>query len=276
MCYLPAQIQLIKTYSQHAMELTIIRVVLLTGLNHSIYQVCNMKLFPLFLLTISLLTSFGVRADAAGAEKLKQALAKTMPNVQTSKISATPIEGLYEVIVGSQVVYMSDDARYMIEGDLFDLKTKKNVSEDAKSAIRLAAINALGEENMLIYRPEKVKNVITVVTDIDCPYCRRLHSEIPDYLKNDVEVRYVFMPLKGSSDMKKTISVWCSDDKQTALDIAKSGGDVEEKTCDNPIKEHLKLARELGVRGTPAIVLEDGQLLPGYVPVDKLIAEIRK
>jgi len=166
-----------------------------------------MKLFPLFLLTISLLTSFAVRADATGAEKLKQALAKTMPNVETSKISSTPIEGLYEVIVGSQVVYMSVDARYMIEGDLFDLKTKKNVSEDAKSAIRLAAINALGEENMLVYRPENVKNVITVVTDIDCPYSRRLHSEIPDYLKNDVEVRYVFMPLKGSSDMKKLLHI---------------------------------------------------------------------
>jgi len=235
-----------------------------------------MKFTSLFLLTLSLLTSFLAHAETSGAEKLKQALAKSMPNVQTTKISATPIEGLYEVIVGSQVVYMSDDARYMIEGDLFDLKTKKNVSENAKSAIRLAAINKLGEDNMLVYRPENVKNVITVITDIDCPYCRRLHSEIPDYLKNDVEVRYIFMPLKGMSDMKKTVSVWCSDDQQSALDIAKAGGEIEDKTCDNPIKKHLQLARELGVRGTPAIVLEDGQLLPGYVPVDKLIAEIRK
>jgi len=235
-----------------------------------------MKLTPLFLLTISLLTSFIAHAETAGTEKLKQALAKSMPNVQTTKISATPIEGLYEVVVGSQVVYMSDDARYMIEGDLFDLKTKKNISEDAKSSIRLAVLNKLGEDNMLIYRPEKVKDVITVITDIDCPYCRRLHSEVPDYLKNDIEVRYIFMPLKGISDMRKTISVWCSDDKQLALDIAKAGGEVEDKTCDNPISEHMQLARELGIRGTPAIVLEDGQLLPGYVPVDKLIAEIRK
>ena len=235
-----------------------------------------MKLTSLFLVTISLLTSFIVHAETADTEKLKQALAKSMPNVQTTKISATPIEGLYEVIVGSQVVYMSVDARYMIEGDLFDLKTKKNISENAKSSIRLAAINKLGEDNMLIYRPEKVENVITVITDIDCPYCRRLHSEVPDYLKNNVEVRYIFMPLKGMSDMRKTISVWCSEDKQLALDIAKAGGEIEDKICDNPIKEHLQLARTLGVRGTPAIVLEDGQLLPGYVPVDKLIAEIRQ
>ncbi|MCK4833678.1 MAG: DsbC family protein [Gammaproteobacteria bacterium] len=221
--------------------------------------------------------SFTVHAGkATDVEKLKQALAISMPAVKPTKISVTPIEGLYEVIVGSQVVYMSVDARYMIEGDLFDLKTKQNVSEDAKSGIRRAVVGKLGVDNMLVYRPEKVKDIITVVTDIDCPYCRRLHSEVPDYLKNDIEVRYIFMPLKGASDMKKTVSVWCADDKLLALDMAKSGEEIEEKSCDNPIKEHLKLARELGVRGTPAILLEDGRLLPGYVPVDKMIAELRK
>jgi len=235
-----------------------------------------MKFLSLVLLVSSLFSSIAVSASPEDVEKLQQALAISMPSVKPTKISESPVAGLFEVIVGSQVVYMSVDARYMIEGDLFDLKTKKNVSEEAKSAIRLAAINQLGADNMLVYKPEKVKNTITVVTDIDCPYCRRLHSEIPDYLKNDVEVRYVFMPLKGAADMKKTVSVWCAKDQQQALNIAKAGGDIEEKTCKNPIKEHLQLARELGVRGTPAIILEDGELLPGYVPVDKLIAQMRK
>jgi len=235
-----------------------------------------MKFFSIFVFVLSLSASLSVSAEVSGVDQVRQALAKSMPAVQPTKISATAIDGLYEVIVGSQVVYMSVDARYMIEGDLIDLDTKENVTENAKSVIRLAAINDLGAGKMLVYRPEKVKNVITVVTDIDCPYCRRLHSEIPDYLKNDVEVRYIFMPLKGSSDMKKTISVWCSDDQQMALDIAKSGGEVDDKSCDNPIRDHLKLARELGVRGTPAIILEDGQMLPGYVPFDKLVAELRK
>jgi thiol:disulfide interchange protein DsbC len=172
---------------------------------------------------------------------------------------------------------MSIDARFMIEGDLIDLKTKTNVTEDAKSSIRLTAIDQLGADNMLVYKPKQIKDTITVITDINCTYCRRLHSEIPVYLKNDVAVRYVFMSERGSgSGMKKTISVWCSDDQQLALDKAKAGGEIEEKTCKNPIMKHLVLARELGVRGTPAIILEDGQLLPGYVPADKLIAEIRK
>jgi thiol:disulfide interchange protein DsbC len=235
-----------------------------------------MKLLSLILLITPLLTSYGVMAETDSVNTLKQALARSMPNVKPTKITKSPVDGLYEVIVGSQVVYMSVDARYMIEGDLIDIKTKKNISEDAKSAIRLAAISKFNADQMVVYRPKNVKDIITVVTDIDCPYCRRLHNEIPAYLEKDVEVRYIFMPLKGAADMKKTISVWCSDDQQLALDIAKSGGDVEEKTCDNPIKEHLALARELGVRGTPAIILEDGQMLPGYVPVDKLVAELRK
>ena len=235
-----------------------------------------MKFFSLLLFVSSLLMTFTVSAEVDNAEKLKQALAISMPNVKANKITETPIEGLYEVIVGSQVVYMSVDARYMIEGDLFDLKTKVNVSEEAKSVIRLAAIEKLGADNMLVYKPDEVKNTITVVTDIDCPYCRRLHSEIPDYMKNDIQVRYIFMPLKGAADMKKTVSVWCADDQQVALDVAKAGGKVEEKTCDNPIKDHMVLARELGVRGTPAILLEDGRLLPGYVPVDKLVVELSK
>ncbi len=239
-----------------------------------------MKLFPIALLLISFITPFSANAVSAdgddAVEQLREALAKTMPQVKPTKISTTPVVGLYEVIVGSQVVYMDINARYMIEGDLFDLKTKINVTEDAKSVIRLAAVDKLGPDSMIVYTPEKIKNTITVVTDIDCPYCRRLHNEIPDYLENDVQVRYIFMPLKGAADMKKTISVWCSDDQQLALDIAKAGGEVEEKTCKNPIKQHLKIARELGVRGTPAILLEDGTLLPGYVPVDKLVAELRK
>ena len=239
-----------------------------------------MKLFPIALLLISFITPFSVNAvptdgDDAVAQ-LRESLAKSMPKVKPTKISTTPVTGLYEVIVGSQVVYMDINGRYMIEGDLFDLKTKVNVTENAKSVIRLAAVDKLGSDSMIVYTPEKIKHTITVVTDIDCPYCRRLHNEIPDYLENEVQVRYIFMPLKGSADMKKTVSVWCSDDQQLALDIAKAGGEVEDKTCKNPIKKHLKVARELGVRGTPAILLEDGTLLPGYVPFDKLVAELRK
>lgn len=235
-----------------------------------------MKLFSIALLLTSLFSGYVV-AETDDVEKLRQALAKIMPQVAPSKISPSPVAGMYEVIVGAQVVYMSVDAKFMIEGDLINLATNENVSEGAKSAIRLAGMNKIGEENMIVYAPEKIKETITVITDIDCGYCRLLHSEIPNYLENNIAVRYIFKPvLGGEKGMEKTISVWCSDDQRSALDIAKAGGDIKRKTCKNPIGEHLKFAYESGARGTPAIILEDGQLLAGYVRYDKLIAELRK
>jgi thiol:disulfide interchange protein DsbC len=171
---------------------------------------------------------------------------------------------------------MTRDARYMIDGNLVDLATKKNYSEDAMSVIRLSEIEKLGEDDMVVYAPETIRHTITVVTDIDCPYCRRLHSEMDQYMAGGVKVRYIFMPLKGQGDYRTTVSVWCAKDKNEALDKAKAGADVEAKDCDNPIDDHLKVARNLGVRGTPAIILQDGSMLPGYVPASKLVSELDK
>lgn len=237
-----------------------------------------MKFFPFFVFFISLMSSAVVLAEEtdAGVATLEKALASRKPPIRADEISATPLPGLYQVVLGRQVVYMDANAEYMLDGDLMNLKSQINYTENAKSKIRLNAIAALGEENMLVYRPAKVEHKITVVTDIDCPYCRRLHNEVPEYLENNVEVRYIFMPLKGAKDRKKTESVWCSDDRQEALDIAKAGGEIEEKTCDNPLDKQMQTARQLGVRGTPAIILESGEMLPGYMPVKKLVAELRK
>lgn len=209
-------------------------------------------------------------------DELKKSLATRLPQYEVSQIDPTPIEGLYQVIIGGQVIYMTKDARYMLDGNLIDLSTKKNYSEDAMSEIRLTQIDQLGEDNMVIYTPETVKHTITVVTDIDCPYCRRLHSEMDQYLENGVKVRYIFMPLKGQEDYKTTVTVWCSKDQNEALDKAKGGSQLKAKDCDNPIEEHLKVARNLGIRGTPAIILQDGSMLPGYVPVKKLVTELNK
>ena len=214
-----------------------------------------------------------VAADAA-VDELKQSLAKRLPQFEVSYIDKTPIEGIYQVIISGQVLYMTKDARYMIDGNLVDLATKKNYSEDAMSVIRLSQMEELGEDKMVVYTPETIKHTITVVTDIDCPYCRRLHSEMDQYMEGGVQVRYIFMPLKGQADYRTTVSVWCSKDKNEALDMAKSGVEMEAKDCDNPIDEHLKISRSLGVRGTPAIILQNGSMLPGYIPANKLIAEL--
>ena len=233
--------------------------------------------FSHFLLPFSLLlASTSVFSANDGVEMLRKALAKNMPRTEITQITESPVPGLYEVIVGAQVVYMDQSARYMLDGDLVDLASRVNYTERSKSKIRLTAINALGEDNMLIYTPKQVDHTITVVTDIDCPYCRRLHSEMDQYMASNVKVRYIFMPLKGKSDFETTVSVWCAKDKNNALDLAKSGIKIEALNCDNPIKDHLALSRQIGIRGTPAIILETGEMLPGYVPAAKLLKEMNK
>jgi len=215
-------------------------------------------------------------AASSDADTLKKTLEKRRPGIKIDTVLATPIAGLFQVVVGTQVVYMDVDAHYMLDGDMVNLLTAKNYSEDAKSKIRLSLLDDLGDKNMLIYRPKKVEHKITVITDIDCPYCRRLHNEMDEYMASNVEVRYIFMPLKGGNDRKKTESVWCAKDRKTTLNMAKAGDDIEALTCDNPLAAQMEVARKLGVRGTPAIVLETGEMLPGYIPAKKLVAELRK
>lgn len=218
---------------------------------------------------LGMLTSYP--AISGDIENINKAMAKRFPSVTVDKIEKTVVPGLYQLVAGGQVVYVDGTGRYMIDGDLVDMDTRRNYTEDAKSDIRVSAINQLTEDEMLVYQPEKVKHTVTIVTDIDCPYCRKLHNEMDEYLDNNIKVRYLLLPLKGRKDYQNSVSVWCSDDRNLALDIAKAGGDVESKTCAHPLQKHQQIARKMGVNGTPAIILESGRLLPGYVPIAELL-----
>jgi len=229
------------------------------------------------LLAVSFTSTSTVSANEADIKQLKASLSASMPALADMSVKATPINGLYEVLSGGQVMYMTKDAQYALDGNLYDMKTRVNLTENARGAIRLKALNKLGEENMLVYMPEgDVKHTITVFTDIYCPYCVRLHSEVDEYMKNGVKVRYIFVPFKGPKSVEASISVWCAKDRNKALTMAKNGDSLEKKTCDNPVSEHQALATALGIRGTPAIMLESGELMPGYVPAAKLIEKLNR
>ena len=215
-------------------------------------------------------------ANEADVKQLKSALAKYIPQASDAVITATPVNGLYQVLVGGQVVYMTKDARYLIDGDLMDMQTKVNMTESARGSIRQKALNELGEDNMLVYKPKgEVKQTITVFTDIYCPYCRKLHNEMSQYMDKGIKVRYIFLPFNGKKSYDDSVSVWCAKDRNAALDAAKSGEELEHKTCDHPIDKHKALATTLSIRGTPAIMTEDGQLTPGYVPAGKMIEKLK-
>jgi thiol:disulfide interchange protein DsbC len=199
--------------------------------------------------------------------------ATLIPDVLPDSVTKTPVMGLYEVVFGNQVVYLFSDGKYLLSGDLIDLDAGENLSENARKTGRKAAIDALDESGMVVFSPEETKSMITVFTDTECGYCVRLHNEISQVLAGGVKVRYLGYPRAGigSSSHATLVSVWCADDPQQAMTDAKRGKAVEPRTCETDIEKHIDAARAVGVRGTPTIVLQDGKVIPGYVPAGELV-----
>ena len=194
------------------------------------------------------------------------------PDMEPDHVIETPLAGMYEVRFGSIIVYLSADGRYMLRGDLMDLDAQRNFTEEARRIARTDAIGALGEASMIVFAPDAVKHTVTVFTDVDCPYCARMHQQMADYNRLGIKVRYTAFPRAGVSSptYDKMVSVWCAADQRTAMTDAKMGTSIEMLSCDNPVREHYETGQGIGVTGTPAIVLESGEIVPGYVPPQEL------
>jgi thiol:disulfide interchange protein DsbC len=217
---------------------------------------------------------------AAPEDSIRAALTKAVPDIKIQSIEPSPVKGLYEVLVGTQLMYVTGDGRYFVDGRIVDLANHEDVTEPRLSGARKRAVDGVGDSQMVIFEPPgEAKHTVTVFTDVECGYCRKLHSQIADYGKEGIRVRYVFYPRagKGSPAYKEAVSVWCAGDaaaRRTALTAVKAGQSIEEKTCDNPIDRHMAVGEELGLRGTPAIVTETGELIPGYVEPKRLAAQL--
>jgi len=203
---------------------------------------------------------------------VKKALNDFMPGAQVDSIKPSEIKGLYEVVAGGNIFYASEDGRYLMQGQLYDALEKKNITESKLASVRKIAMDKVDQKNMIIFKAKTPKHVVSVFTDIDCGYCRKLHSEIDQYLAQGITVQYLFFPRagKGSDSYTKAISVWCAADQQKALTAAKKGENLEAKTCANPIDDHMALGAAFGMSGTPMIVTDKGAVLPGYVPAVQL------
>lgn len=222
---------------------------------------------------LALLALTAVPASAGDeAAKIRAALAKVLPDYKPTSVQPTPVEGLFQVEIGPQVMFVTGDGRYLIDGAVVDLKTREDITETARSKARLRAINSMGEEQMVVFDAPKNEHTITVFTDIDCGYCRKLHQEMPGYAEEGISVRYLFYPRTGvdSPSYEKAVAVWCSDDQQQAMTDAKNGQPVESASCNNPVQRHMELGELMGIRGTPAIILENGQMVPGFVEPKRL------
>ena len=208
---------------------------------------------------------------------LLDALTRLAPGTQPDDVVPAPLVGVYEVTYGSTVLYVSGDGKYVLQGDLIDLATRANLTDVKRRVARSKAIAALDESKMIVFSPEKVEHTVTVFTDVDCAYCAKLHSEMASYNSLGLKIRYLAFPRAGipSKSYTKTVSVWCSTDPQKAIGDAKLGRAIAQRSCTNPVEEHYTLGRSLGVNGTPSLVLENGEIVPGYVPPGRLLQLIR-
>jgi len=224
-------------------------------------------------IAVLLLASVAFSVANADENTIKQALTKAMPSIKVDSIKPSEIKGLYEVIMGTNIYYVSDDAKYLLQGRLVDLASRTDLTEAKLSGTRKLALEKLGTDKMIVFKPKIGKYKVFVFTDIDCGYCRKLHSEIDQYLAQGISIQYLFFPRagKGSDSYNKAVSVWCSDDRNAALTAAKKDQTLPAKTCVNPVDEHMQLAADFDVKGTPMIVTEKGNVFPGYLPAKQLV-----
>jgi thiol:disulfide interchange protein DsbC len=207
---------------------------------------------------------------------LLEAISKIIPGVSPDRITPSPLPGIFEVSYGPTVIYVSADGRYLIQGDVVDIGTRKNLTRARRREARREVIRGLDEDDMIIFGANDAKHTITVFTDVDCPYCARLHQQMAEYNRLGMRIRYLAFPRAGipSASYTKTVSVWCSEDPKQAIADAKFGKAVAPSKCENPVREQLSLGQSVGVRGTPSLILESGELVPGFVPPRQLLQMI--
>lgn len=235
-----------------------------------------MKNVPL-IAAILLLVSLPLSAEDDKFADIKASLAERLPDVTVTSISESPVPGVYELISDGQIYYVAEGARFIFDGDLIDMELRSNLTDARRGTVHLSLIDSLDESQMLIYEPEEQsERSITVFTDISCGYCRKLHAELGTLLESGVRVRYLLFPRAGlgSPAHQDLESVWCADNPQDAMTNAKSGGRIIKDNCENPIESHVALAEQVGLRGTPLIYLDNGQMIPGYRAADQLVEMI--
>ncbi len=248
-----------------------------------------MRIYSMLVLLATMGFSTACAAEKSSSEipsAVLKGLIGVVGDVNKVSVKRIPVAGLYEAAMGEDIFYITADGRYLVMGNIFDLKTRANLTSERRDELQQARnperkkkIDAMNEKDMVVFAPEgETKYTVNVFTDVDCGYCAKIHQEVPKLNEAGVKVRYLAFPRAGvgSPTYKKMVSVWCAEDQQKAMTDVKARRKVKEANCNNPIEDQYKLGQELGVTGTPALVLSNGELVPGYLPAKRLIARLEK
>jgi thiol:disulfide interchange protein DsbC len=225
---------------------------------------------------LALMSSLASAADTPEVV-IKRALEAARPDVKVESVAPSEVPGLYAVKFGNgPQVYATPDGKFFVLGDLFQVQPRGfvNLAEQKRDGERAKLLATLKPEDMVIFKAKgQAKSVITVFTDVDCGYCRKLHKEVPQLNAMGIEVRYLAYPRAGigSDSYQKMVTVWCAKDRQAAMTKLKNGEAMPIATCkNNPVSMEYELGDKMGVNGTPALIKPDGELIPGYMPAAEL------
>ena len=209
----------------------------------------------------------GGTAAVPDLDAVRARIEANLPGMRAASVDATPVPGLFEAVIDGQIYYVDASGDYLFDGSLVHLATRENLTEKRLGTLHMAALSDIDAADMLTYTPdEPTGRSVTIFTDISCGYCRKLHADLDVLLDAGIAVHYLLFPRAGlgSEGAAALESVWCNADPQAAMTAAKSGASVPEATCDNPIAEHVALAQQVGLRGTPLIYTDAGERIPGY------------
>lgn len=234
-----------------------------------------------FKLVAVLLLSVGFAWADSGTEFVRQKMLRLQPDLVIEQVSPAAKSGWFQVQVrGGQFLYVDEAVEYILHGQLYQVQDDAavNLTEQAQQRLQAAKLKTLAADEMVIFPAKNKRASITVFTDVDCSYCQKLHAEVEQLNALGIEVRYLAYPRQGltGNTYNTMVSIWCADDPLVAMTKAKRQQRIEKKTCKHPIDKHFALGRMFGVQGTPTIILDSGELLPGYLPAEQLAARAIK
>ena len=227
-------------------------------------------------ITLILLTNYALADVSVVVNKLKP----FFPEIKAENISTSQLDGYYEVILTDpfiDVMYISTDGKYVIQGAVTDLELMTNISTNRINSIKLNILESISDSDKIVFKAKEEKYVINVFTDVDCPYCAKLHANMRQMNDLGITVKYLASPLEqlhpnAQSAMEK---IWCAEDRELAMHNYKSKRYLPDSPdCINPVSDQLAISKQLGVNGTPSIFFENGTNLPGYLPPNDILNRI--
>lgn len=243
-------------------------------------RLATKKLTLLFSLVIGQLLAFSVPASAAVDQQVVDTITSKLETarqgMKVQSIEPSKIKGIYSVkVTDGPQLYVDETGSFFVTGDLYQITPRGfiNLAEQSRDSERVQLMATLDVKDMIVFPAKDKKATITVYTDVDCFYCQKLHKEVPAMNELGIEVRYLAYPRAGigSESYKKIASAWCADNPNEAMTKLKNKQNIPVNVCaNNPVAEQFGLGKKMGVTGTPAMVMENGRLLPGYMPADRL------